>query len=229
MVEVPITEDQTSSINSSVLGKASATIKLDKRFLEYINFALPESKNVPILRPDFFESTNVNIINIDAMYYCADEKNVIGDIRNNPNYTLVKGNLCSEDLINHVLKSYEIEQVVHFAAQSHVQNSFEDSIKFTHDNILGTHILLECSRKYGELLKFIHVSTDEVFGSLNYKEAEFNICAESCIINFCEYDAVVVFTSLPLIPFVVNFVMIVDCFVTKNALIAFDLNEPFSS
>ena len=69
-----------------------------------------------------FASEKYKIINFDAMYYCADEKNVIGDIRNNPNYTLVKGNLCSEDLINHVLKSHEIEQVVHFAAQSHVQN-----------------------------------------------------------------------------------------------------------
>jgi dTDP-glucose 4,6-dehydratase len=111
-----------------------------------------------------FASNKYKIINFDAMYYCADEKNVIGDIRNNPNYTLVKGNLCSEDLINHVLKSCEIEQVVHFAAQSHVQNSFDDSLQFTKDNILGTHVLLECCRKYGKITKFIHVSTDEVYG-----------------------------------------------------------------
>ena len=111
-----------------------------------------------------FASDKYKIINFDAMYYCADENNVICDIRNNPNYTLVKGNLCSEDLINHVLKSYEIEQVVHFAAQSHVQNSFDDSLQFTKDNILGTHVLLECCRKYGKITKFIHVSTDEVYG-----------------------------------------------------------------
>jgi dTDP-D-glucose 4,6-dehydratase len=78
-----------------------------------------------------FASGKYKIINFDAMYYCADEKNVSSDIRNNLNYTLVKGNLCSEDLINHVLKSYDIEQVVHFAAQSHVQNSFDDSLQFT--------------------------------------------------------------------------------------------------
>ena len=111
-----------------------------------------------------FTSDKYKIINFDAMYYCADEKNVNSDIQNNPNYTLVKGNLCSEDLINHVLKSYEIEQVVHFAAQSHVQNSFDDSLQFTKDNILGTHVLLECCRKYGKITKFIHVSTDEVYG-----------------------------------------------------------------
>ena len=111
-----------------------------------------------------FASDKYKIINFDAMYYCADEANVSTDIRNNPNYTLVKGNLCSEDLINHVLKSCEIEQVVHFAAQSHVQNSFDDSLQFTKDNILGTHVLLECCRKYGKITKFIHVSTDEVYG-----------------------------------------------------------------
>jgi dTDP-glucose 4,6-dehydratase len=111
-----------------------------------------------------FASDKYKIINFDAMYYCADEKNVVSDIRNNSNYALVKGNLCSEDLINHVLKSYEIEQVVHFAAQSHVQNSFDDSLQFTKDNILGTHVLLECCRKYGKITKFIHVSTDEVYG-----------------------------------------------------------------
>jgi dTDP-glucose 4,6-dehydratase len=63
-----------------------------------------------------------------------------------------------------VLEEHNITHVIHFAAQSHVQNSFEDSIKFTNDNVLGTHTLLECCRKYGKLKKFIHVSTDEVYG-----------------------------------------------------------------
>jgi dTDP-glucose 4,6-dehydratase len=107
---------------------------------------------------------NINIVNIDAMYYCADENNVNEEIRKSENYKLVKGNICSSDLVSHVLSFYQITHVVHFAAQSHVQNSFEDSIKFTHDNVLGTHTLLEASRKYGKLVKFIHVSTDEVYG-----------------------------------------------------------------
>ena len=111
-----------------------------------------------------FSSNKYCIVNFDAMYYCADETNVSIDIRNHPNYTLVKGNICSEDLVNHILLSYQIEQVVHFAAQSHVQNSFDDSLQFTKDNILGTHVLLECCRKYGKIQKFIHVSTDEVYG-----------------------------------------------------------------
>ena len=98
------------------------------------------------------------------MYYCANENNVNEYIRNNNNYTLVKGNLCSEDLVTHVLETHKIDAVIHFAAQSHVQNSFSDSLNFTKDNILGTHILLECCRKYGKIKKFIHVSTDEVYG-----------------------------------------------------------------
>ena len=105
-----------------------------------------------------------NIINVDAMYYCANEKNVDEYIRNSEYYTFVKGNICSDDLMTHILSSHNIEQVIHFAAQSHVQNSFDDSIQYTKDNVLGTHVLLECCRKYGKLTKFIHVSTDEVYG-----------------------------------------------------------------
>ena len=55
--------------------------------------------------------------------------------------------------------------VINFAAQSHVQNSFGDSLQYTKDNILGTHTLLECCRIYNKLTRFIHVSTDEVYGN----------------------------------------------------------------
>ena len=104
------------------------------------------------------------LVNIDAMYYCADENNVYESIRNSDKYSLVKGNLCDSNLVDHILKEYKITHVIHFAAQSHVQNSFDDSLTFTKDNILGTHILLECCRNYGKIQKFIHVSTDEVYG-----------------------------------------------------------------
>jgi dTDP-glucose 4,6-dehydratase len=104
-----------------------------------------------------------NIINLDAMYYCANEENVNKEIRESKNYILIKGNLNNLDLLD-ILKKYNITQIIHFAAQSHVQNSFEDSILFTRDNILGTHNLLEASRKYNKITRFIHVSTDEVYG-----------------------------------------------------------------
>ena len=119
-----------------------------------------------------FEKNNYNIINFDAMYYCADELNVKEDIRNSSNYTLVKGNLCDLDLVREVIKANKITHVIHFAAQSHVQNSFEDSLQFTHDNVLGTHTLLEVCRRYGKIQRFIHVSTDEVYGESMLNEDE---------------------------------------------------------
>ena len=111
-----------------------------------------------------FTKNKYNIINIDALYYCANENNINIEIRKSKNYTLIKGNLCSEDLVSHILETYNISEVIHFAAQSHVQNSFSDSLQYTKDNILGTHVLLECCRKYGKIKRFIHVSTDEVYG-----------------------------------------------------------------
>jgi len=104
------------------------------------------------------------LINLDAMYYCADKNNVHEKIQKSANYILVEGNLCDETLISELLFQHQVTHVIHFAAQSHVQNSFEDSLSFTKDNVLGTHILLECVRKYNRVKKFIHVSTDEVYG-----------------------------------------------------------------
>ena len=113
----------------------------------------------------YFPKEKVNkCVNLDAMYYCANETNVTSKIRNNPNYVFISGNLCDAALVANILKTHRITHVIHFAAQSHVQNSFNDSIKFTYDNILGTHTLLECARKYQKIKKFIHVSTDEVYG-----------------------------------------------------------------
>jgi dTDP-glucose 4,6-dehydratase len=120
----------------------------------------------------FNKHQSVNIINLDAMYYCANEKNVNEEIRNSNRYTLIKGNLCSIDLLNHILNNHKIDTIIHFAAQSHVENSFEDSLKYTHDNILGTHTLLESCRKYGKITKFIHISTDEVYGESLLSEDE---------------------------------------------------------
>ena len=111
-----------------------------------------------------WKTNKYNIVNFDAMYYCANETNVLEEIRNSSNYCLVKGNLTNMDLVKDVLSSHKITHIIHFAAQSHVQNSFDDSIQFTMDNVVGTHTLLEASRLYGKIERFIHVSTDEVYG-----------------------------------------------------------------
>jgi UDP-glucose 4,6-dehydratase len=115
---------------------------------------------------------DIKIYNLDAMYYCANENNIEENIRNSDNYKLIKGNLCSFDLLNHILDTYQIDTVIHFAAQSHVQDSFSDSFKYTHDNILGTHTLLEACRKYGKINRFIHISTDEVYGESLLSDTE---------------------------------------------------------
>ena len=106
----------------------------------------------------------IKVINFDAMYYCANETNVNKKWRESDRYILVKGNLCSMDLVKHILDNHQLTHVIHFAAQSHVQNSFSDALQYTNDNIVGTHTLLEATRLYGKIQKFIHVSTDEVYG-----------------------------------------------------------------
>ena len=109
--------------------------------------------------------SDVKIVNFDALYYCGNENNVCEEIRNSSNYRFIKGNLQDYHSIETVVKEYQFTHVIHFAAQSHVQDSFENSFVYTEDNVKGTHNLLEAFRKHGsQLVKFIHCSTDEVYG-----------------------------------------------------------------
>jgi dTDP-glucose 4,6-dehydratase len=137
----------------------------------------------------FEKYKDFNIVNIDAMYYCASENNVNEEVRNSERYKLIKGNLCSYDLVYHIINNYNIEYIIHFAAQSHVQNSFEDAIQYTKDNIVGTHNLLEAVRKYGKIKKFIHVSTDEVYGESMIEKNENKKTEESILCPTNPYAA----------------------------------------
>lgn len=115
---------------------------------------------------NYYYNTNkeVKIVNVDALYYCANENNVFERIRNDQTrYKFYHLNLA-ETTVEKILIDHDIDLVIHFAAQSHVQNSFSDALQYTKDNVLGTHMLLEACRKYGKIKKFIHVSTDEVYG-----------------------------------------------------------------
>ena len=115
----------------------------------------------------FTQYFDVKVINFDALYYCAnEEQNINPEIRaNKERYTFIQGNLQSLDLLNYIFKTNKITHILHFAAQSHVQTSFTDALQYTQDNIVGTHNLLEAVRLYCPTLqKFIHVSTDEVYG-----------------------------------------------------------------
>jgi len=103
-----------------------------------------------------------NVVNLDKLDYCSSLKN-LQSIENAPNYKLIKGDILCSDLVSYVLESNSIDTILHFAAQTHVDNSFGNSIEITKNNILGTHVLLEASKVHG-IQRFIHVSTDEVYG-----------------------------------------------------------------
>jgi len=107
---------------------------------------------------------DVQIVCLDKLNYCANTRN-FEEIVDCPNYTFIKGDITSADLVNHVMKQYKIDTVMHFAAETHVDNSFGQSLAFTQSNVLGTHCLLEAAKACGsQIRRFIHVSTDEVYG-----------------------------------------------------------------
>jgi len=112
----------------------------------------------------FKQNKDVEIVNLDAMYYHVSDTNIEEHIRNSSRYHLIKGNVSSFDLLLHILEIYKIDTVIHFASQSHVENSCNNALQYTYDNIIGTHTLLEACRKYNKINKFIHISTDEVYG-----------------------------------------------------------------
>lgn len=120
----------------------------------------------------FSKYPDIYIYNIDRMDYCANETNVLVTESNVERYKLIKGDICSQDLIRFTLEEFKIEIVVHFAAQSHVDNSFENSLSHTRDNVIGTHTLLEECRLYNKLEKFIHISTDEVYGESEHTDID---------------------------------------------------------
>jgi UDP-glucose 4,6-dehydratase len=123
-------------------------------------------------------------VNLDAMYYCANINNIIKEVATADNYKFIKGNLINSELIDFILQEHEIDTVVHFAAQSHVDNSFSNSLQYTKDNVLGTHTLLECCRVWGKITRFIHVSTDEVYGeNIVGLDGKINIMNEKSILN----------------------------------------------
>jgi dTDP-glucose 4,6-dehydratase len=111
----------------------------------------------------------IKIINIDALYYCSNLDNILSKHSNSTRYLFIKCNLCDIEFLKYLIYEHAPTYIIHFAAQSHVDNSFIDSLQFTKDNILGTHTLLEVCRMNlkdfpNGIKKIIHVSTDEVYG-----------------------------------------------------------------
>ncbi|MBI1183870.1 dTDP-glucose 4,6-dehydratase [bacterium] len=110
------------------------------------------------------------IVNLDSLTYAGNLQNLT-EIENHPNYHFVKGDIRDEALLNEVFKAHDITDVIHLAAESHVDRSIENPLEFINTNVLGTVSLLNVCRKfwsenYADHL-FYHVSTDEVYGSLD--------------------------------------------------------------
>jgi len=102
---------------------------------------------------------SINFVNVDKLDYCSNVENV------NPGVaTFVKGNVGNKELIEHLIKLYHFDAIFHFAAQSHVDNSFDNALSFTMDNTHATHVLVEACRRHIPDVEFIHFSTDEVYG-----------------------------------------------------------------
>lgn len=114
----------------------------------------------------------VHIYNLDWGDYVSSNKNIEEEVAKSGRYTHVVGDIGNRDLVMHLFQTHSIDTIINFAAQTHVDNSFGNSLCFTTTNVLGTHNLLECSKVYGKIEKFVHVSTDEVYGEVEEHQQE---------------------------------------------------------
>ncbi len=105
----------------------------------------------------------LSIINFDALTYAGNLANLT-DVEKHPHYRFVKGDITDRDAVRSVMK-LGVTDVIHFAAESHVDRSIQDSGPFMRTNVIGTQILLDAAREFS-VAKYVQVSTDEVYGSL---------------------------------------------------------------
>lgn len=102
---------------------------------------------------------DIEFVNIDKLDYCSNIHNVNSGVAK-----FIQHNLCNVGILENIVKEYKFDYVFHFAAQSHVDNSFTSPLGFTLDNTYGTHTLIEVCRRHIPNVEFIHFSTDEVYG-----------------------------------------------------------------
>ena len=128
--------------------------------------------------PYFLEKyQEYKVINLDLLTYAGDLEH-LKEVEDNANYTFIKGDICNRELVEHIFEKHDIQGVIHFAAESHVDNSIKNPNVFIETNINGTFTLLDVAKKYWMQKPFIykknysncrfhHISTDEVYGTLN--------------------------------------------------------------
>ena len=138
------------------------------------------------------------IVNLDLLTYAGNLNN-LEEVESNPNYKHIKGDICNRELVESIFRRFEIDMVVNFAAESHVDRSIEDPELFLKTNIMGTQALLDIAKdfwkidlfdkyckEYKQGVKFVQVSTDEVYGSLG---SEGLFTEETCINPNSPYSA----------------------------------------
>jgi dTDP-glucose 4,6-dehydratase len=107
---------------------------------------------------------NYKVVNYDLLTYAGNLEN-LKDVENHPNYTFVKGDINNRELVDYLVKTHEIDVIVNFAAESHVDRSITDPDIFVKTNVLGTQALLDVA-KANNIKKYVQISTDEVYGTL---------------------------------------------------------------
>ena len=124
-----------------------------------------------------FDRTDFIIHNIDKLTYCSNYNNVEQRIIQSSRYHYYQNDINDYECLNKIFKHYDIQLIVHFAASSHVDNSFTDPDDFIFNNVNGTLTLLKCATNLKNLYKFIHISTDEVYGESQIE------CSEDAPLN----------------------------------------------
>lgn len=129
---------------------------------------------------------NYHIVNLDKLTYAGNLGN-LKDIEGKPNYTFVKADICDFNMILDVFKRYNVDGVIHLAAESHVDRSIKDPFTFAQTNVMGTLSMLQAAKVYWESLpekykgkRFYHISTDEVYGTLEITIPQGNSNSSEC-------------------------------------------------
>ena len=130
---------------------------------------------------DWFDHKKEGVVSLDLLTYAGNLEN-LSSLNNNPHHHFIKGNIGDRELISQILKKYRLRAVVNFAAESHVDRSIHGPGDFIETNIVGTYNLLESVRTYWDgldetpkkVFRFLHVSTDEVYGSLSKTDPAFS-------------------------------------------------------
>ena len=124
-----------------------------------------------VVRLFVYKYPEYHIVNLDKLTY-AGNLSTLRDVENSPNYTFIKADICDFDQIKEIFDTYKVDNVIHLAAESHVDRSIKDPFTFAQTNVMGTLSLLQAAKLYWngswDNKLFYHISTDEVYGSLEF-------------------------------------------------------------